>query len=309
MVKVRKGILFTLSIFLIMSLILTLTVLMYRNTQKNEKRLLELGSMERVYDIDSSVQQGLKNIFYDQTDINLGINDRKVYFEENFPHEEGWWKGMWEWVHCIFFGRCPFQEQIDEFEAYIEDQGPEDIELDLGAVKESLPLVIKPHSITYKHLPYPGNKIEVLPEELNFNKYQVWIRTDQEVNTENCEFPTAAEGGDFWAEIDVDSKGTGCYFNNIIDPCQTNTFTIIENQSHVSNREIDIKIGSPETCGKLSLEYEYKETWPALDDTVRVTLTVNETKNETIKITYPNNIIGINITDLGISKLGTVRIL
>ena len=313
MAKLKRGVIFTVSIFLIMSLVLTLTVLMYRNTQKNERRLLELGSMGRVYDIDRSIQQGLRNIFEQEeiNEIDLGINGLEVYFEEKFPKEKG---GEGDARHKAW------KDQMKGFKKYVEGEEPEDIELrldedlyldefKLGKLKDHLLLVIKPHDIVYKQEEYPGNKLWVIPEELNFNKYRIEITTPNKVDDEDCEFNS--KDGDFQVEIIVNAAGEGCSFSDSIDPCQKSKFKITERKEIGGDeqyRDIEIEIKKEdEICGILKIK-KYEEVWQALDDTVRITLTVNDLE-EPIKITYPDDIIDINIIDLGISKVGTLKLL
>ena len=168
----KKAVLFTVSLIMISSIVLALAVLNFTNAQRGKDRLAEFGSLDRMYEISNSIAFGFKQIFNDNSGINITLNGLEVTFEENLPNNND----------------DTFSNMVQGYKNYIESEDA-NIRITIDELKEDLILGIHPYNITYGHDPFGGNKIIVKTEQINYNKYYVEIDPGFSINS--CTWSTS----------------------------------------------------------------------------------------------------------------------
>lgn len=274
MVKMRKKILkrsllFSFAMVFLAIVILMLAILIFRTSLESKERLLELGILDRVYDLDSSLQKSFRDIFQ-EAQIIVNVTNSSVSFEEDLPNNE-----------------TSFPALMNNFKFFVEGND-EHIWLNLSDIINELPLVIKPFDITYKHLNFSGNKIVVLPAQINFEGYSVFVKVYE--NITGCpEYEEESENFSLF----IGAIGTGelnCPLGQV-DPEEENNITTVNG---------NIRIGG-NSDGQLFITSEN------IIVTVKTKILLSPLPNEQIYVIYPPTI-HIDFQDFKIAKRGNVRI-
>jgi len=82
----KKGILLTLGMLFLSGLVFSLAVLLFHNTQGTENRFAEISLYDRLFDLDSSIQKGFKEIFERNSGMSLSLLNDTVSIAEILPH-------------------------------------------------------------------------------------------------------------------------------------------------------------------------------------------------------------------------------
>ena len=85
MVKMKKGIFYTLGFLFLAGLILSLVAIAYKNFNFSQERFSEILILDKIYNIDSSIKNGFKDII----NIKSGITINKgasIIFSEPLPN-------------------------------------------------------------------------------------------------------------------------------------------------------------------------------------------------------------------------------
>lgn len=258
----KKGVLFTISLVMIASIVLALAILNFRNAETTKQRLSEFGSLDRLYSIDSSIAIGFKELFNAYSGINITVNnDQDVTFEESLPNNNA----------------DNFEANLDNYKNYIENQDSNVI-LNIGELKNELPLIIFPNNITYKHNSFGSNQIIINPKEINFNKYYVEIEPSFAIDS--CSWSTSPGNLEF--ELDINEPS--CDKARNIDPSQNNLIDI-------NNGGILIRINN-----SLYIENNLDAV------NVKTTISLDEIPEEKIEVFAGREVININYENLNISK-------
>jgi len=159
----RKGILFTLGLTFLTLVVLSLAILIFHNAQKYEEITAKLAALDRVYELDTSIGQSLKDIFRLRSGISINVTNESISFEENMPN----------------YNLEILNNSIDSFKRFIESN-LSNVNLTITDMDE-VPLMISPYNIAYTHKEN-GSDIEVLPASINFDGYFVSIDTDKNVS-------------------------------------------------------------------------------------------------------------------------------
>ncbi len=149
-----KGMLFTLVLTILATIVLSFAIISFHNVEKSRIQMAELSSIDRLYNLDNSIQTGFSKIFHNKSGISVSINETTVTFEERLPNQNP-----------------TFNNKITSYEDYIESNY-ENIEIDTSSLINELPLVIMPHNITFSHN-IQRNRIYVKPTTINIEGYKV----------------------------------------------------------------------------------------------------------------------------------------
>ena len=76
--KQRRGVLLTLGVTFLAIVILTLATLILKHAETSEERLVELASVDRVYNLGNSLQRSLSESLYSLTEINLTVTNDTI---------------------------------------------------------------------------------------------------------------------------------------------------------------------------------------------------------------------------------------
>src|SRR3989344_4095493 len=203
MVKMKKGILFTLSLVIIVSLVLALALLNFKNVQISKERLSETGSLERLSSLSNSIATGFKTIFNAYAGINVTRDNQSVSFEESLPNNNV----------------AIFNSNLDNYKSYLESQD-KDIVLNVTMLKQDLPLTVLPYNLIHKHTPFGGDTMVFNPSQSNYNKYKIEIEPAFAITS--CVWNTYPGGTAF----ELDANAPGCDNTQNIDPTRNNTIDI-----------------------------------------------------------------------------------
>jgi hypothetical protein len=148
-----KGIFLTFSGFFLVMLVVALSVLVATTLQQSNARLMESGSLERVYVLDTSLERVIADI-KNQIDYDLYWDDDTFAFELHLT----------ETLNSNFddYGNN-FSSDLQSLISFVElDQS--EITFFPSAVynnDEKLPVVVKPHGFKYTHLNQGGETVLV----------------------------------------------------------------------------------------------------------------------------------------------------
>lgn len=265
-----KAVLFTIGLMMISLVVLTLTILIFNNFQKAESTMSNIGALDRAYELDHSIQNVLKNLFDRGSGIDLVVNDAAnfISFEEVIPSNN-----------------TAFNLTVLDFKNFTEENFNY-IRLDIDRITKELPLIILPYDIEYKHLNFGEGVIEIIPESINFNKYEVFLDLYEEITS--C--PAAySEETDFDFYVQATASASECSSRKMeLD---------IENRVNTENGFIYLKA---DLDGKLVITANNTKA------EVETKIWLNPLATPTVE--YPGDVIYINLTEIGISKRSKVRL-
>ena len=281
MEKVRRGVLFTAGITGMMMVVLVFALVIYNNAINSRERTSEVGVIDRVNDIELSIKKSLKDIFDLEANINVTVDGKNVIFNEELPNDED----------------DDFRDAMDNFKAYLELEFKENPKGKINATKitDKLPLTIKPNSITYTHPEgFGGKEINIIPEEFNFNAYELDFNTKgQSSGNLNQDEGHICSSGSSCIQLIIKTN-SNLKFNESVDMGVNNKLIL-----DIGGGTIVIKIQNP---GILIIENNAGKV------EVKSKVYLNKFDNKRISISYPENIIEVDLSSLNIFKRGTVDI-
>lgn len=222
----RKGVLLSLGMLFLSGTVLSIAILLFHNTQGTEARFAELALYDRLYDIDSSVQAGFKEIFMRNSGIELTLQGDIVSLKETLPRGSG------------------FAAEVDAYSAYLEEAYPaltinESI---LDEVKNSLPIYIMPHNIKISHSSFPDGNLEVTPSTLNIANYSIHLSTTRQSAIFSDSGMTS---GSFPLKVEAKTaSGTSSWIGNI-NPTLQNTLILTFDSGLPTEAAVAITIDNP----------------------------------------------------------------
>lgn len=268
----KRGFLFTLGLTFLTLIVLALAILIFHNAQKYEEIISKIAVLDRVYDLDNSIEQSLRDIFYLKSGISINIIDSGISFEEELPND-----------NILTFNNSLFQ-----FKRFIESN-LSNINLTITNIAE-LPLTITPNNIVYKHRDGGGN-IEVVPAQVNFDGYSLFITSDKNVS---CSWDV--NSGSFDLSLEVKGDDIDCdYRTEEIDPS-------LENEIRVNSVEdgniLIIKISNN---GILLINRTQD-----ISITARTSILTGQSQ---VGVMADQIVLGIDFADFGVYKGSGVRII
>ncbi len=269
--KERKGFLFTIGLTFLVLVVLVLAVLIFHNTQKSEEIISKLAVLDRAYDLDTSIQKSLSDIFNLKSGISINITNNSIVFEEELPNTN---------TEIL-------NNSIMDFKGFIESN-LSSITLDVTNIEE-IPLIIMPNNITYKHKENRSN-IEVVPEQINFNGYSLFIITDKNVS---CSWDV--NSGSLNLSLEVKGDVINC------DPRTEEIDPSLENEIKVDIIEGgNLAIITVDNNGRLLINLTQDSSV-----TAKTALLINQSD---VEIMTDSLILGIDFEDFGIYKESKVKI-
>lgn len=243
MAKVRRGALISLGMFMLAGLVFSMAVILFHNTQSAETRFGEMALYDRMYDIDSSLQQGIGRIF-SNSGISLSVSGDNVAISETLP------------------GSSSFIQQLGGFidyssAAYSSDPKIAFNENVVSLVEESLPVYIMPHNIIIRHLSFPSGNLEIEPSSLNVQNYSILLTSGRTTAGFN---DAATTTGSFPLKVSVaTASGTSVWLKNV-NPSLPNTLSITFDSGLPTENIMTITLTNPARLlisrGSLALSYQ-----------------------------------------------------
>jgi len=285
MARIKKGIFFTFSAFFLVMLIMVLSLLVARTLQQSNDRLVESGSLDRIYmlkvSLDSIISK-LNNGLTIELDWNKNINSTELKISETLN------------TNFADYGSS-FYSRMQSLSTFIEADQPE-IKFDLTKIynsTEKIPIIIQPNNFRYTHINrnnsviltvYPGSYLSRL--DLNISQ--------PTSSSSTFEWVTQNPGNDFILDltlIDMNGNSTTNVYN--LNSTSINRFIL--------NGLINLTIG--ELCTQC---IELNRNNVTISTSMVSTVPYN---GEMFTVTYPRALYIINFSDLNVLINNSPRIL
>ncbi|MBI4448046.1 hypothetical protein HY643_03630 [Candidatus Woesearchaeota archaeon] len=267
----KKGILLTLGLTLFILVVFSLVLVYSRFMQDSEDRFLEFSLMDKLYDTDTSIQKGFKDLFTAYSGINISFRASSVSFEENLPNSGG-----------------TFLTSVEDYKNFVESQDT-NVHINTSLLSQELPLIIFPHNITYTHKNLGGKQIEVIPASINFDNYSLYLRFDE--NITNCVW-NVNPGTLTLAVASVGTSANTCTDTRTVDP-QVDT-----NVVKINNITIKITSG-----GRLVIANNGTAIF------LRTEISSSRIPQEAFSVKFPEQLLTINFSEFNIMKKSKVSLL
>lgn len=276
----KKGVLFTLGLLLLVSTILLLSMIMFHNMQSIERIFIDASSIDKLHDVHSSIENSLKEIFAEESGITITISPSEDYviIEENLSNlkAEG------------------FKNTMAGFKTFVESNFGE-ATLNINDVKNTMPLIIKPHNINYTHMEGYGisKKVEITPSAPDvFNAYIAYIYSHK-VNVTGIVWEDFTPGSITVQIIAEDSEGN--YFTG-----QKDVETVDARVSLLTGGPVNLVVDSD---GKLEITNTADS-----NVLVRTRIDLPPSATQKLKVTYPENVVRLAYDDFDLSKESDVML-
>lgn len=271
MVKMRKkGALFTLGFTFLALVLLSLSILIFHNAQKAEETINHIIVLDRVYELDNSLQKSLSKIFNLKSGILINKTNDSISFQEDLPNSNS------------------FTSSMNSFKGFIESNFS-NINLTIENITTELPLQITPYNIIYKHINFGDRQIRVIPEQINFNGYSVEMIIN--TNVTSCNWNTGSSGSFVFSVSVKNQEGLGCSNSFLIDPSGIDELTTNSGAVNIKNEDGTLSISIDDASG--------------INANVKTTILVD---TSSLKIKYPEKVIKIDFKEFGIYKESKVKI-
>lgn len=135
-----KGMFFTLGLTLLATVLFSLAVLIVNNAEVSKEAATDFVIADRLYELDSSIQNSLAEIFKSKS----GISISGTTFQESLPNGN----------------YSVFNDSMFNYKNYTES-AYDNVELNISKIIEELPIYIPKYGITYTHNSFGGNTIKV----------------------------------------------------------------------------------------------------------------------------------------------------
>jgi len=284
----KKGVLLTVGMLFLSSLVFSLAVIILHNTQSTESRFSEIILHDRLYDLDSSIQRGFKEIFTRNSGITLTLEDDLVTITETLPHPS----------------TLNFAAEMDAYEDYLEETYYQDpiITVDdsvLTTIKGSLPFYIMPHNIVVDHSSFPsGDLLQITPPSLNLVKnYSISLTTTKQLVA--IRYEGMGMQKDFPVRISVTTDSGVSIWQDDINPSHPNTWTLTFDEGEPTEEIMTITINNP---AHLIINRNGITTYHDIE------IALNHKTEEMNYIKYPDDLFKINIPGGSIDKTSTARL-
>lgn len=284
----KKGVLFTLGILMLVTIVFSLAILLFHNAQSTEQRFSELALLDRLSDFDGMIQNNIKDINTYEAGLFITVGNDSVSFTESFPRSSRFADVMTDYKSYI-------EENYDALPKITFDDAK------ISQIKNSQLMYITPYNIMYEHHNgFPGESYKLEPSSSNVLSYNVSLT----VNAVSIQDPELADTGTFKVQLNIiPYEGGFPYIHEWkINPDIENTAEInLLGTGGLEIGDINLQVGSGEYYAYLDVESE-KTRVSILE------IELQEPANEPIEIKYSENLFTINFEESKLIKKGTVKL-
>jgi len=279
----KKGYLLTLGMFMVLIIVFALAISFNKSVEISKDRLGIIGISDRVFDLSSSVGNGLIDIIKIYSDFDIVIEENNK-INVSFTEEISRVKVDWG---------ISLDEKITEFKDFISSQD-KNIKFTTESFDKELPLEITPYNITYSRTWGTGHvTLKVVPQTINFDGFEILINTSQEMISQ-VNVPNSNPGSFKFIVKAVDNFGTNIVNESNIDP-ETN------NQVHVN------LVGGNQV--KVTVSNNELEVWTNSPETIITTIKIFglPVLNKEVAVVYPKIVYNVTFPELNIVKLADIQ--
>ena len=242
-----KGMLLALGTFLLVVPLLVISIIIHSTYLESEEKVIELGKIERLNELDKSIQDGFKAILNKEWGVNVSI-DRDastIIFNEGLKNP----------VRDI--GELGLSTPFSNYESFVEGKYNTSPKINitdyvLDRIYNNLVIFVKPHMAVYKH-DSTENEVTFIPEKQEHiakcgepctkNGYKITLVVNEELISINA--PSSCEGATcLRVEIEIwNTLGQllGTY-TMVVDPEASNTAII---NFYKKDDAVEVKINKP----------------------------------------------------------------
>ncbi len=271
----KKGILITLGLTFFVLVILSLATVIYHYNLTSDQRLLEAAALERIYNLDKSIEKGLWDLYNSSAGITIITSQTStrinVTFSELLPNNQS-----------------IFSAATLSFANYINTFDPSVI-VNASLLSTELPLIIHPYNINYHHP--DSTQVRIIPGDYTeIASYNFLVHTGEANITGITTFFPGSLSVNIKA---IDNFGNQQSFSDTVDP------TLLANSLSIttSHGSIVFNITNPGIMAIIS-----KASNPI---TLNTTLDLIATPSTKLEIRFPSNTTIINLSQLGMTKVGS----
>lgn len=279
----KKAIFFTLSIFLLVTAVFSLSLVIFEHVNKSGlDRKTELASLDRLSELSLSIEKSMVKLA-DLTFIKDALIEENPDETTNVTLTEMLSSRDEEWD-------SETEQNMENFKTFVEEKDEHAI-INIEAIQnKELPFVILPHNITYSRDWATGHvKLNAIPEQMNFNSYFILVNAGN-AGIKNTNSHFGSSGNFSFGVKAMDDYG----FNEINQE--------LVNPSSSSDIKIFFKGGNTVT---VSLTNSQLEIWTNTNESIEIATTIGGLidMNESVSIDYSNNALMLDFDELGISKI------
>lgn len=297
MAKMKKGVLFTLGILMLVTIVFSLAILLFRNTQSMENRFSELVLLDQLSGFDGMLQNNVRDINAYESGLAITVSKDSVSFTEAFPRSER------------------FAEVMEEYKDYIETNysAAPKITFDdnkFSEIKTNQLMYIMPYRILYEHdngfrgSGYSGDNY-ILDPGTNYDKileYNISFKVDAVSATLSQE---TIHSGDLLLHVKITSQGGSLLYSQEwkIDPEFVNILSMdMFEAGGLDAGDINIKVGH-----QASLDINYPESITRTS-VLEIALTEPGAQEGPVEVKYDEDLFTINFEEAKLMKKGTVKL-
>ncbi len=164
----RLGVYYSIGFFLIMVVFLGFIIVILKGFNLSTERFSEDSALEKINNIDKSIQESFNDIFDITSGITIRIVGNNLTFIETLPNPNA----------------NNFKNNISSLKKFIE--GNYSINFTTTDINNNLSLYVKPLGITIIHPNYSDKKVIVTNLQSNFDGYSLTLTTEKNLNSNSC---------------------------------------------------------------------------------------------------------------------------
>ncbi|MFH1636820.1 MAG: hypothetical protein ABIB71_00165 [Candidatus Woesearchaeota archaeon] len=214
----KKGSFFTLGITFFGLIVFSMAIIASTHLAGYDQRFLEAVTLHRLYETDTSIQEGVKRIFETQAGLDISISQNSSSFGQSLP-----------------LYNDEFLSSLNSFENFVETNDFYAV-LNFTETNEGLPVIIKPWNIIYEQA-YSDNSIKI-SNTLPVSAYSFTLSFTQN-NVTSCSSSLGA-GAVPLSVLVTGTNGTSCSVSQNIDPTLSNTIQINTASINIGSGKINL---------------------------------------------------------------------
>ncbi len=287
----KVGFLYTIGMLLMALTVFSLALLVTEIQRKSNENVAEIIKYERLYNLDTSINEGFAEIFRVASGIRFIYNNKTnntLFIEENLTSSN----------------QAIFAQNMSRWGKFLNKtvtNRAENVSIHLSnfnAVNTRLPLVIMPYNINYEHIPnLGGSTLRLSPMLFNFYGYNISVYSPIDVLSTSTW--REASGTDMIIKIKVRGPATSRIINQRISSTGL-SYLQVRNLANTANL-LNISINNSK------LYIDKFSTVSKIKVTTGIIMPRNNT--ELTRIFYPKKIYNVTLTNLSVKTVSDVMLL
>ena len=170
-----KGLLFTLSTIVIVTTIFVFGYIIFESSMQSTDRLFELTLLDRIDDIDSSLQYSINKIIDVKSGIDIEVSGYNITFAEYLNNTNA----------------TEFNSSMSEFHDFVVQEANRNLlesitSLTISELQRNLSFLIMPQNILYTHQYYGGKDIAISDPSNNVGTFKISMKTEENISRCKC---------------------------------------------------------------------------------------------------------------------------